>query len=50
MGPLTYAQFIDTVRVAQGPFSYRFVGLAKPMVCCPMIYVARNWQNGLPAR
>jgi hypothetical protein len=43
---ITYKQFLDLVRNASGPFSYQFAGMK--MVCDPIVYVARNWKNGLP--
>jgi hypothetical protein len=44
---LTYREFLALVRVAEGRFSY--VCLDHRGVCDPVIYIALNWSNGLPA-
>ena len=49
MKQLSYSEFLATVSVASGTFSYKFAGLPEPMICNPAIYIARNWPNGLPA-
>jgi hypothetical protein len=36
--PVTYSQFRELVRTADGPFGYLFFGMQ--MVCDPIIYVA----------
>lgn len=47
MRNLRYPEFLRTVAIASGTFSYRFSGVT--FTVNPQIYVARHWPNGLPA-
>jgi len=46
MKNISYREFLQTVKVADGPFSYLFNGYRG--LCDPKVYLALHWPDGLP--